>query len=107
MNKEIEEMAKIILQGELDRNRGYLDCSEFPTNLVIQVGMQRLAGAKALVNAGYRKQKVGRWELQREPNGKPYFFRCSVCDTDMIKVASNFCPHCGAKMEGERRDEDG
>ena len=53
--KQIEEMAKIIHKGELDRNKGGLDCTEFPTNTVIQVGLQRLAGAKALYNAGYRK----------------------------------------------------
>lgn len=24
----------------------------------------------------------GRWILEREPNGKPYCFHCSVCDSD-------------------------
>lgn len=56
MNKQIEEMAKIIQKGELDRNKGVLDCTEFTTDLVIQVGLQRLAGAKALYNEGYRRQ---------------------------------------------------
>ena len=52
--KQIEEMAKIIRKGELDRNKGDLDCTEFPADTVIQIGLQRLAGAKALYNAGYR-----------------------------------------------------
>ena len=44
--KQIEEMAKIILKGEIDRNRGTLDISEFPIDLIVKVGMQRVAGAK-------------------------------------------------------------
>ena len=56
MNKEKQiEMAKVIQKGELDRNKGVLDCTEFTTDIVVKVGLQRLAGAKALYNAGYRK----------------------------------------------------
>ena len=55
IDKQIEEMAKLIQNGEISRNRGDLDCTEFPTDIVIKVGLQRLAGAKALYNAGYRK----------------------------------------------------
>lgn len=55
LEKQIEEMAKVIQYGEIARNRGDLDCTEFPTDLVIKVGLQRLAGAKALYNYGYRK----------------------------------------------------
>ena len=48
----------------------------------------------------------GRWILEREPDGKPYCFHCSVCDDDFhyigITVAYDYCPNCGAKMdEGE------
>ena len=46
----------------------------------------------------------GTWLLEREPDGKPYCFHCSVCDSDFhhigIKTASDFCPNCGAKMDG-------
>nr|DAG47948.1 MAG TPA: DNA-directed RNA polymerase [Caudoviricetes sp.] len=46
----------------------------------------------------------GQWILEREPNGKPYCFHCSVCDSDYhcigIVVASDYCPNCGAKMDG-------
>lgn len=45
----------------------------------------------------------GKWILEREPNGKPYCFHCSVCDSDYhcigIVVASDYCPNCGAKMD--------
>lgn len=49
----------------------------------------------------------GHWILEREPNGQPYCFHCSVCDDEFrridIKVQTPYCPHCGAKMDGERR----
>ena len=47
----------------------------------------------------------GTWLLEREPDGKPYCFHCSVCDSDFhhigIKRASDFCPNCGARRDGE------
>lgn len=49
----------------------------------------------------------GRWILEREPDGKPYCFHCSVCDDDFhhigIMTAYDYCPNCGAKMDGEAR----
>lgn len=46
----------------------------------------------------------GKWLLEREPNGEPYCFHCSVCDSDFhhigIKTAFDYCPNCGAKMDG-------
>lgn len=55
MNKQIIEMAHIMQNGEFARNRGDLDCNEFHADVVVKVGLQRIAGAKALYNAGYRK----------------------------------------------------
>ena len=47
----------------------------------------------------------GEWVLEREPDGKPYCFHCSVCDNDFhyigIKTAFDYCPNCGAKMDGK------
>ena len=47
----------------------------------------------------------GRWVLEREPDGKPYCFHCSVCDGDFhhigITVAYDYCPNCGARMDLE------
>lgn len=49
----------------------------------------------------------GKWLLEREPNGEPYCFHCSVCDSDFhhigIKTASDYCPNCGAKMDGDTK----
>lgn len=59
--------------------------------------------AARLVDAGYRKERTGRWIRKRG------FSYCSECDTcAMLKAdsggwkcyhESNFCPQCGAKME--------
>lgn len=50
-------------------------------------------------------EKHGKWMLEREPDGKPYCFHCSICDSDFryigIKTAFDFCPNCGTKMETE------
>lgn len=47
----------------------------------------------------------GQWVLERDPDGKPYCFHCSVCDDDFhhigIIVAYDYCPNCGAIMDGE------
>lgn len=51
--QEIEKMAEIMQQGEIDREEGKIDCSEFALCAVVKNGMQRLAGATALINAGY------------------------------------------------------
>lgn len=45
----------------------------------------------------------GHWILEREPNGKPYCFHCSICDDDFRRIsilsAYPYCPACGAKMD--------
>ena len=50
----------------------------------------------------------GRWVLEREPDGKPYCFHCSACDGDFhnigITVAYDYCPNCGARMDGGGND---
>ena len=49
--------------------------------------------------------KHGRWITEYEPDGKPYCFHCSVCDSDFNivrnEIAYDYCPDCGAKMDGE------
>lgn len=47
--------------------------------------------------------KHGRWFLERDPNGNPYCFHCSCCDSDYhhigVTSATKYCPNCGAKMD--------
>ena len=53
----------------------------------------------------------GRWILEREPDGTPYCFHCSVCDDDFryigIMAATDYCPNCGARMDKEDEHETG
>lgn len=51
----IKEIAQLMQNGEIDMEKGGIDCSEFNYKCAIKYGIQRLAGAKALYNAGYRK----------------------------------------------------
>lgn len=51
------------------------------------------------------------WTKRYEDNGDPEYkyhneYVCSICRRRTI-VKENFCPTCGAKMDGERRDDDG
>lgn len=50
------------------------------------------------------------WILEREPDGNPYCYHCSHCDSDFhdigIKCASKYCPNCGATM-AERIEDNG
>lgn len=52
----------------------------------------------------------GRWLLEREPDGKPYCLHCSVCDGDFSNIGImqgyDYCPNCGAKMDGGVEDAD-
>lgn len=90
-DKQIEEMAKVIHKGELDRNKGVLDCTEFTTDLVIKVGLQRLAGAKALYNVDYRKAS----EVARE-----------IFEEIESKLILNKAIHCGQKFYYTRLEDD-
>lgn len=53
--------------------------------------------------ADVEEVRHGEWLLEREPDGKPYCFHCSVCDADFGRIsivsATPFCPWCGAKMD--------
>ena len=55
-------------------------------------------------NGGFQlkaSEKQGRWE------DDPYVFKCSECHKWLVlergDADMNFCPHCGAKMEGDAK----
>ena len=50
--------------------------------------------------------KHGYWVYnRRQVFGEPFYF-CSLCiDGGSNNGRDNYCPHCGAKMDGERKDE--
>ena len=61
--------------------------------------------------ADVEEVKHGEWILEREPNGEPYCFHCSVCDDDFhyISIVTKYpyCPNCGAKMDGKGNKGEG
>ena len=50
----------------------------------------------------------GRWELveyQSSPFGVDQEYQCSICGTPTEEdYRTRYCPNCGAKMDGERRE---
>lgn len=52
------------------------------------------------------ERKKGKWILVKSSNGKDYH-KCSEClHTQNITGVKNYCPVCGADMEGEKDDTD-
>ena len=54
--------------------------------------------ADYLISHGVTVQKHGRWIPQDDRYVK---FMCSVCGSKNYDGSGNYCPNCGAKMDGE------
>lgn len=63
-----------------------------------------------LPRADVVKVKHGYWEEYWENSYMMYFHRCSECKNDALakqetycdQILTNYCPHCGAKMDGRK-----
>jgi hypothetical protein len=89
MEKQIEEMAKIMCHGCFRR------CDDTSGCIVEDY-------AEDIYTAGYRKQSEGEW-IWTENGEADYekYWVCSVCkEHDFVKT--KFCSNCGAKMKGEK-----
>lgn len=54
----------------------------------------------------------GRWEIFLSDYDDCELMRCSCCgsefydgDNDTVDSLHNYCPYCGAKMDGERKEK--
>lgn len=51
----------------------------------------------------------GEWEIIEQEDFIYKFCKCSVCGAECFFEEDdklyNYCPHCGAKMDGERREQ--
>ena len=94
-DKQIEE-----IKDHIDSIYG-CDCAYY--------GVDGIAIATELYNAGYRKQSEGEWR-SADNNGIKIngYMACSVCNVMIPDCGDNryclwrldYCPHCGAKMKG-------
>lgn len=71
---------------------------------VIVTVSQRPAADVVEVRHGYWK-----WETKIEPQAQNRLY-CSICDNECLSkgnyyVKSKYCPHCGARMDGERKEQ--
>jgi len=95
----IEEMANVLqvgvcIEADITQCRKMDDCS--------------ICKATRLYNAGYRKQREGRWEKRTFIifDSEKVGYKCSECNTTW-DTETKFCPNCGAYMKGandERAD---
>jgi len=83
--KQIDDMADVIFE-------------ESPIPSVWRSDAVKIA--EALYSEGYRKQKVGEWESFPSIGIN---YRCSICK-GKAENKSNFCPNCGAWMEGRNNN---
>lgn len=73
----------------------------------VEKGMTLYGIIQALEHLPSVQPKTGRWkhvEIESNKSDTGYFMlpicECSVCDL-YVERKSNYCPHCGARMEGK------
>lgn len=101
--KQIEEMARIIADVNATLRCSIEVCRLCEFFEVDGEMCKDCISAKALYEAGYRKQSEGEWILTQEKRlfGDKYY-TCSNCQSinpTMIKF--NYCFNCGATMKGD------
>lgn len=87
----VEYIKKHIVAGDSEFLKGYL------------AGLDAMIAAAAEIPAADAVQVVhGRWIAA---DYKPYIYcKCSVCGRRVnVSEKDNYCSHCGAKMDGEKR----
>ncbi len=90
---------------ELIKNYGKGTISDGLTTLDAVDDIVCLAkGVDLIPTADVVEVKHGEWIAEQNPDGTFYCLHCSVCDDDFSKIGikfyTNYCPKCGAKMDG-------
>lgn len=85
-----------------------LNCSSLQTFCLCKVAIDgKMLSMKEALDMGIKaleSQKTGHWIVYAELTGEWEGTKKYACDKCCEKVGvfkSNFCPNCGAKMEGE------
>lgn len=104
--KEYIERAVAVKKFENYRR----DCEEENDERAAQIFEDCISELMAIPAADVAEVRHGRWILEREPDGTPYCFHCSVCDNDFhhigIMTATDYCPNCGALMKEDEHEAD-
>ncbi|MBR0335190.1 MAG: hypothetical protein IIX13_09675 [Bacteroidales bacterium] len=74
------------------------DCEQI---LMIDAAAALKAADKRIAELEAQMQKEGEWI--DEQRGRWIYAKCNLCGK-VQDVRSNYCPNCGAKMNGERKD---
>ena len=79
-------------------------------SLMQTLGHKALSIVKRNATADVQEVRHGKWikdKSKRREDGEIYDYCCSLCNREAEKdyynncaVFTNFCPHCGAKMDG-------
>lgn len=98
-DKEIEEFARDLC------GLGRKSC----TDCMRPIRCRAMDYAEIAYRRGYRKVKQGYWVRNEDHNAYESEHFCSVCLADGSYDVSNekYCYNCGAKMDGERRTDNG
>lgn len=85
-----------------------MNCPDRPKNFMSVMECFSLKFSRKLMEVGFAPVVHGEWKLEwdAEKDPKKYFIRI-VCSNCGLKTGgkSNFCPKCGAKMNGGKANE--
>ena len=62
--------------------------------------------AEKMSAKGYRKQSDGEW-IKDEKSKFKHRYHCTACDFYLIGAPTKHCPNCGARMKGDRKEDEG
>lgn len=86
-----------------DANEALRECVRaYPNSFYNGIEVARTAIRK-LPTVDAVEQKHGRWKSV-QVNPAAITFCCSECGADSVLGIENYCPNCGAKMDGGEQD---
>lgn len=74
-------------------------------NMYFSMGLKcAVRDVKSQPTADVVEVRHGEYHYRRFTDGVYYQKQCSICREWTYEYDENYCPHCGAKMDGERRE---
>ena len=105
--QEQEEMMNIICGAwEECQRTDCSGCDDRAKKYMPLMACTSLKYTRWLLANGYKRQSKGEWQLVGYGNGRPIGWKCSACGGTVYDASNgntDFCPNCGANMEGEQK----